>query len=171
MADLINARFVLGMSPENQQISALLGVATAKIDDPLLITADVVVVVASAKSGIDPKVVDFEDMSAIVGKMLEPVVTPYLVLHADNGQPTALINLEDQIITDYSAKTVVDIPSESEHRELILEFKEELDNALQEGGWDQFVAGLIIPAIPLMLGNKLGVSEIKRFLDLIPSRS
>jgi hypothetical protein len=54
---------------------------------------------------------------------------------------------------------------------LILEFKEELDNALQEGGWDQFVAGLIIPAIPLMLGNKLGVSEIKRFLDLIPSRS
>jgi hypothetical protein len=103
--------------------------------------------------------------------MLEPVVTPYLVLHADNGQPTALINLEDQIITDYSAKTVVDIPSESEHRELILEFKEELDNALQEGGWDQFVAGLIIPAIPLMLGNKLGVSEIKRFLDLIPSRS
>ena len=189
MADLINARFVLGMSPENQQISALLGVATAKIDDPLLITADVVVVVASAKTGIDPKVVeqwhtfrelyiptivaivDFEDMSAIVGKMLEPVVTPYLVLHADNGQPTALINLEDQIITDYSAKTVVDIPSESEHRELILEFKEELDNALQEGGWDQFVAGLIIPAIPLMLGNKLGVSEIKRFLDLIPSRS
>ena len=196
MADLINARFVLGISPENQQISALLGVATAKIDDPLLITADVVVVVASAKTGIDPKVVeqwhtfrelyiptivaivdfedgdvDFEDMSAIVGKMLEPVVTPYLVLHADNGQPTALINLEDQIITDYSAKTVVDIPSESEHRELILEFKEELDNALQEGGWDQFVAGLIIPAIPLMLGNKLGVSEIKRFLDLIPSRS
>jgi len=196
MADLINARFVLGMSPENQQISALLGVATAKIDDPLLITADVVIVVASAKSGIDPKVVeqwhtfrelyvptivaivdfedgdvDFEDMSAIVGKMLEPVVTPYLVLHADNGQPTALINLEDQIITDYSAKTVVNISSESEHRELILEFKEELDNSLQEGGWDQFVAGLIIPAIPLMLGIKLGVSEIKRFLDLIPSRS
>jgi len=58
MADLINARFVLGMSPENQQISALLGVATAKIDDPLLITADVVVVVASAKTGIDPKVVE-----------------------------------------------------------------------------------------------------------------
>ena len=196
MADLINARFVLGMSPENQQISALLGVATAKIDDPLLITADVVVVVASAKTGIDPKVVeqwhtfrelyiptivavvdfedgdvDFEDMSAIIGKMLEPVVTPYLVLHADNGQPTALINMEDQIITDYSTKVVVNIPSESEHRELILEFKEELDNALQEGGWDQFVAGLIIPAIPLMLGNKLGVSEINRFLDLIPSRS
>ena len=196
MADLINARFLLGNSAENQQISQLLGVDTAKIDDPLLITADVVVVVASAKSGIDPKVVeqwhtfrelyiptivavidfedgdvDFEDMSAIIGKMLEPVVTPYLVLHADNGEPTALINLEDQMITDYSTKTAVNIASDSEHRELILEFKEELENALLEGGWDQFTSGLIIPAIPLMLKHRLGVSEIKRFLDLIPSRS
>ncbi len=196
MADLINARFVLGISPENEQIASLLGVSTAKIDDPLLITADVVVVVASAKSGIDPKViaqwhtfrelyvptivavidfeegdVDFEDMSAIVGKMLEPVLTPYLVLHADNGQPTALINLEDQMITDYSSKDVANLPSEKEHRELIMEFKEELDNSLQEGGWDQFIAGLIIPAIPLMTSNKLGVAEIIRFLNLIPSRS
>jgi hypothetical protein len=195
MANLINARFLLGISPESEQISKLLGVATAKIDDPLLITADVVIVVASAKTGIDPKVVaqwqtfrelyiptivavvdfeegdvDFEDMSAIVGKMLEPVVTPYLVLHAEDGKPTALINLEDQIITDYSSNQIVKIPSEHEHRELILEFKEELENALQEGGWEQFVAGLIIPAIPLIISNNLGVAEIKQFLNLIPSR-
>ncbi len=49
--------------------------------------------------------------------------------------------------------------------------KEELHNSLIEGGWDQFSAGLIIPAIPLLPKNKLGVAEIKRFLDLIPSRS
>jgi hypothetical protein len=196
MTDLINARFVLGISPENQQIASLLGVANAGIDDPLLITADVVVVVASSKSGIDPKIidqwhtfrelyiptivavidfedgdVDFEDMSAIVGKMLEPVVTPYLLLHSESGEPAALINLEDQMITDYSAKEAVQIPSDQEHRDLILEFKEELHNSLQEGGWDQFTAGLIIPAIPLMISNKLGVSEIKRFLNLIPSSS
>ncbi len=61
--------------------------------------------------------------------------------------------------------------SDAEHRELILEFKDELHNALAEGGWDQFVQGLIIPAIPLMVKNKLGVAEIKRFLDLIPTRS
>ena len=95
-------------------------------------------------------------MSAIVGKMLEPVVTPYLVLHADNGEPTALINLEDQMITDYSTDQVANIPSDSEHKELILEFKEELHNSLIEGGWDQFSAGLIIPAIPLLPKNKLG---------------
>jgi hypothetical protein len=110
-------------------------------------------------------------MSAIAGKMLEPVLTPYLVLHADNGQPTALINLEDQMITDYSTDSVTKIASDAEHRELILEFKDELHNALVEGGWDQFVQGLIIPAIPLIVKNKLGVAEIKRFLDLIPTRS
>ena len=113
MTNLINARFVLGISPENEQISALLGLPSASIDDPTLITADVVVVVASSKSGIDQKIVsqwhtfrelyiptivavidfeegdvDFEDMNAIVGKMLEPVVTPYLVLHADNDSST-----------------------------------------------------------------------------------
>jgi hypothetical protein len=180
MADLINARFVLGISPENQQISALLGLPTANIDDPTLITADVVVVVAFRELYRPPRGavldfedgdVDFEDMSAIVGKMLEPVVTPYLVLHADNGEPTALINLEDQMITDYSNDKAAKIPSDSEHKELILEFKEELHNSLIEGGWDQFSAGLIIPAIPLLPKNKLGVAEIKRFLDLIPSRS
>jgi len=155
----------------------------------------VVVVIASAKTGIDSNIVknwitfrelyiptivvvtdfedgdvDFEDMSAIVGKMLEPVLTPYLVLHADTGEPTALINLEDQMITDYSNAKVSKISSDVEHRELVLEFKEELHNALTEGGWDQFVQGLIIPAIPLILKNKLGIAEIKHFLDLIPTR-
>ncbi|MEY4677493.1 MAG: hypothetical protein RI992_208 [Actinomycetota bacterium] len=195
MSNLINARFILGISPENEQIGAVLGLPVAEIDDPTLITADVVLVVASAKNGIDSKVlsnwptfrelyiptivlvidfedgdVDFEDMSAIVGKMLEPVVTPYLVLHADDGQPTALINLEDQMITDYSSGKITQIPSDSEHRELILEFKEELASALSEGGWEQFVQGLVIPAIPLIIRNKLGVAEVKRFLDLIPTR-
>lgn len=195
MSNLINARFILGISPENEQIGAVLGLPVAEIDDPTLITADVVLVVASAKKGIDSKVlsnwptfrelyiptivlvidfedgdVDFEDMSAIVGKMLEPVLTPYLVLHADDGQPTALINLEDQMITDYSSGKITQIPSDSEHRELILEFKEELASALSEGGWEQFVQGLVIPAIPFIIRNKLGVAEVKRFLDLIPTR-
>lgn len=196
MSSLINARFILGMSPENQKISVALGLPVAEIDNPQLITADVVVIVASAKTGIDPKVVsnwstfrdlyiptivvvidfetgdtDFEDMSAIIGKMLEPVLTPYLVLHADNGEPSALINLEDQMITDYSSDKVANFASDIEHRELISEFKEELSSALIEGGWEQFVHGLVIPAVPLMLKNNLGVNEVKRFLDMIPVSS
>jgi hypothetical protein len=74
------------------------------------------------------------------------------------------------MITDYSNSKVNKITSDAEHRELVLEFKEELNTALNEGGWDQFVQGLIIPAIPLILKNKLGIAEIKHFLDLIPTR-
>jgi len=193
MTSLINARFILGISPESSRVANVLGLPTAEIDDPALITADVVVVVASAKNGIDPKVssswnnfrelyipaivvvidfetgdVDFEDMSAIIGKILEPVLTPYLVLHADNGFPSGVINLEDQIITDYSLGKSSQLPSEPEHRELILEFKQELAASLLEGGWDQFVQGLVIPAIPLVLENNLGIAEVKRFLNMIP---
>jgi hypothetical protein len=193
MSNLINARFILGISPESSRVSNALGLPIAEIDDPALITADVVVVVASAKTGIDPKVssswsnfrdlyiptivvvidfetgdVDFEDMSAIIGKMLEPVLTPYLVLHADDGFPSGVINLEDQIITDYSLGKSSQLPSEPEHRELILEFKQELAASLLEGGWDQFVQGLVIPAIPLVLEINLGIAEVKRFLNMIP---
>ena len=195
MDDLINARFILGISADNESICAALGLPAAQIDDPSLITSDVVVVIASAKTGIDSNIVknwitfrelyiptivvvtdfedgdvDFEDMSAIVGKMLEPVLTPYLVLHAENGNPTALINLENQMITDYSLAPSVIKDSDSEHKELISEFRSELQEALIEGGWEQFAAGLVIPAIPLILSNKLGVNEIQKFLDLIPTR-
>jgi hypothetical protein len=193
MSSLINARFILGISPESSRVANALGLPTAEIDDPALITADVVVVVASVKNGIDPKVsnawgnfrefyipaivvvidfetgdVDFEDMSAVIGKMLEPVLTPYLVLHADNGFPSGVINLEDQIITDYSLGKSSQLPSEPEHRELILEFKQELAASLLEGGWDQFVQGLVIPAIPIVFENNLGIAEVKRFLNMIP---
>jgi hypothetical protein len=95
-------------------------------------------------------------------------LTPYLVLHADDGFPSGVINLEDQIITDYSLGKSSQLPSEPEHRELILEFKQELAASLLEGGWDQFVQGLVIPAIPLVLEINLGIAEVKRFLNMIP---
>jgi hypothetical protein len=103
--------------------------------------------------------------------MLEPVVTPYLVLHADNGDPTALINLEDLKISNYSDNQRVQQDSDPEHQELVADFADELKLSLQEGGWEQFVQGLIVPAIPMIHKNNLGLAELKRFLDLIPSRS
>ena len=110
-------------------------------------------------------------MSAILGRMLEPVVTPYLVLHADDGKAVGLINLENLKVTDYSTENGLERESDPEHKELVKEFTEELKESLVEGGWEQFVQGLIIPAIPLKLENSLGVKEIKRFLNMIPSRS
>ena len=194
MSNLINARYLLGKHPQKMQIAESLSLQA--IDKFPTTDAEVVVLLASTKSGIDPEIisqwqsfresyvpviiaivdlenseVDFEDMSAIVGKMLEPVVTPYLVLHADDGAPTALINLESLQITDYSTGTAVAKESDPEHKELVKEFSEELLEVLVEGGWEQFVQALIIPAIPLVPEKNLGINEIKRFLNLIPSRS
>jgi hypothetical protein len=194
MSNLINARYLLGKHPEEKQIANLLGLA--EIDQLPTSDAEVVIILASTKNGVDQEIisnwqsfregyvpvivvvldfeqgeVDFEDMSAILGKMLEPVVTPYLVLHADDGKAVGLINLESLQVTDYSTEDRLERESDPEHRELVKEFAEELKDALIEGGWEQFVQGLIIPAIPLKLENSLGVNEIKRFLNLIPSRS
>ncbi len=194
MSNLINARYLLGEHPEKMQIANLLGLA--EIDQLPTSDAEVVVILASTKNGVDQEIlsnwqtfregyvpviivvldfdqgeVDFEDMSAILGKMLEPVVTPYLVLHADDGKAVGLINLESLQVTDYSKENGLERESDPEHKELVKEFAEELKDALVEGGWEQFVQALIIPAIPLRLENSLGINEIKRFLDLIPSRS
>ncbi len=194
MSNLINARYLLGKHPEKKQIAKLLGLT--EIDQLPTSDAEVVVILTSTKNGVDQEIlsswqafregyvpvvivvldfdegeVDFEDMSAILGKMLEPVVTPYLVLHADDGKAVGLINLESLQVTDYSKENGLERESDPEHKELVKEFAEELKDALVEGGWEQFVQALIIPAIPLRLENSLGINEIKRFLDLIPSRS
>ena len=194
MSNLINARYLLGKHPEKMQIANLLGLA--EIDQLPTSDAEVVVILTSTKNGVDQEIlsnwqafregyvpviivvldfdqgeVDFEDMSAILGKMLEPVVTPYLVLHADDGKAVGLINLESLQVRDYSTENGLERESDPEHKELVKEFAEELKDALVEGGWEQFVQGLIIPAIPLRLENSLGINEIKRFLNLIPSRS
>jgi hypothetical protein len=194
MPNLINARYLLG----EHSLKAMLADQLALTESDVFpdAAAEVVVIIASAKSGISQYLindwasfreryipvivlildfetgeVDFEDMSAIVGKMLEPVVTPYLVLHADNGDPTALINLEDLKISNYSDNQRVQQDSDPEHQELVAEFADELKLSLQEGGWEQFVQGLIVPAIPMIHKNNLGMAELQRFLDLIPSRS
>jgi hypothetical protein len=194
MSNLINARYLLGKDPEKKQIANLLGLT--EIDQLPTSNAEVVVILTSTKNGVDQEIlsnwqafregyvpviivvldfdqgeVDFEDMSAILGKMLEPVVTPYLVLHADDGKAVGLINLESLQVTDYSKENGLERESDPEHKELVKEFAEELKDALVEGGWEQFVQALIIPAIPLRLENSLGINEIKRFLDLIPRRS
>jgi hypothetical protein len=194
MSNLINARYLVGKHPLKTEIAHSLGLTESDLFPAS--DAEVVVILASAISGIEKNLVDqwqsfregyvpvivaivdfatgdvdFEDMSAIVGKMLEPVVTPYLVLHADDGSAAALINLENFTITDYSTNPTSVRDSDPEHKDLVNDFANELSDALIEGGWEQFVQGLIIPTIPLIHESKLGQSEIQRFLKLIPSRS
>jgi len=114
---------------------------------------------------------DFDDMSAIVGKQLDPVVTPYLVLHSDEGEPAALIDLDTLSISEVSNGEVVIRDSESEHKVLVFEFRKEFFEAIDAGGEGAFEQGLIYPALPYVPESGLGLFEIAKYLNLLPSRS
>jgi hypothetical protein len=111
---------------------------------------------------------DFEDMALIAGKILDPVVTPYLVLHLDDGSPAALIDLATQMIHDHSSGSLQIRESDLEHQEVIAEFREEYLEALEAAGDEAFENALIYPALPWIESNDLGLSEIAQFLDRIP---
>ena len=113
--------------------------------------------------------IDFDDMSAIAGKLLDPVLTPYLVLHDDSGNPTALIDLDSLKISDYSTGLRVERESDSEHKVLVFEFRKEYLEALEEFGQTGFIDALNFPAIPLIESNNLGSFEIATLLNKLPS--
>ena len=113
--------------------------------------------------------IDFEDMTAIASKMLDPVVNPYLVLHSEDGKPAALINLESLKILDYSSSSVLETEAEPEHIELVAEFRMEYLEALEDAGDDSFAAGLLFPALPWIEGTRMGIDQILDFLNLFKS--
>jgi hypothetical protein len=108
-------------------------------------------------------------MSAIAGKLLDPVLTPYLVLHDDSGNPTALIDLDSLKISDYSTGVREERESDSEHKVLVFEFRKEYLEALEEFGPTGFIDALNFPAIPFIEINNLGSFEIATLLNKLPS--
>ena len=113
---------------------------------------------------------DFDDMSAIAGRMLDPVQTPFLVLHDDAGNPTALINLESLKLSDYSSGARIERDSDPEHKVLVFDFRKEYLEAIEEFGPSSFEEGLSFPAIPFISSNGLGSFEIATLLNQLPSR-
>jgi translation elongation factor EF-G len=111
--------------------------------------------------------IDFEDMSAIAGRMLDPVQTPFLVLHDESGNPTALINLDTLRLSNYSGGTRIESESEAEHKVLVFEFREEFLESIEEFGPTGFQDGLSFPAIPFLPANGLGSFEIATLLNSI----
>ena len=112
--------------------------------------------------------IDFEDMTAIAGKMLDPVATPYLVLHSDAGLPAALIKLETLKVYDYSSGVKEEIDADPEHIELVAEFREEYLEDLADSGEDSFAAGLFFPALPWVEGTRIGLDQITEYLNQFP---
>jgi hypothetical protein len=111
---------------------------------------------------------DFEDMAMIAGKILDPVVTPYLVLHLDDGTPIALIDLLTQMILDYSTGQIELRESDPEHQAVISDFRDEYLESVEDAGEDAFENALLFPALPWIPESALGLAEIALYLNQIP---
>jgi len=191
MADLISRAKIAIIGQKSAELASALGIEAVDFEE-----ADGAIFVVSANDGIVsadletwrtardlyiPSIVvisdlssseiDFEDMSAIASKMLDPIVTPYLVLHGDDGAPAALISLESLEVSDYSAPQVTKRAADPEHQELVAEFRSEYSEALEDAGENSFQAGLLFPALPWIEKTKMGINEIKEYLKLVPTIS
>jgi hypothetical protein len=113
---------------------------------------------------LDSGEADFDDAVLLANRLFDQVVTPYLVLHDDLGAPCALISLETQEIIDYSGSLEKRIPSDPEHKTLISEFVEEYSSHLAVMGDGAFAAGLLFPAIPLLIEKRIGIDIVRKYL-------
>jgi len=114
---------------------------------------------------LDGSDADFEDAIMLANRVFDQLVTPYLVLHSETGNPIALISLTDLQIIDYSTTPATTSPSEAEHQELVAEFREEYLEEIAGAGENAFAAGLLFPAIPIVISNGLGIDIVKSFID------
>lgn len=116
-------------------------------------------------TGLELSETDFDDMVLIANRVLEEVVTPYLVLHDDLGEPIGLIGLAESMVHDYSQKERRDYPADDELKNLIAEFRSEYLEQMDAQDPESFRSGLLVPAIPLVQSRSIGVAEIQAFLD------
>ena len=122
-------------------------------------------------NGLDGQELDFEDAVMVANRVFTQLVTPYLVLHDDGGEPTALIRLQDLQIIDYSKSPALTRASDPEHEELVREFREEYFELTSEMDEGAFAAGILFPAIPINLIKGIGVDVVQGYIELLPSSS
>lgn len=108
---------------------------------------------------------DFDDAVLIANRVFDPLVTPYLVLHDDAGNPTALIDLQTLEIIDYSQTPISRRDSDQEHKDLVADFRAEYLEAVEDAGENAFEAGLLFPAIPVVISKGIGVDVVKSFIE------
>ncbi len=122
-------------------------------------------------NGLEGQELDFEDAVMVANRVFDQLVTPYLVLHDDNGEAAALIRLQDLQIIDYTKNPPQLRASDPEHEELVREFREEYFDLTSEMDEGAFAAGILFPAIPINLTKGIGVDVVQSYIDLLPSSS
>jgi len=122
-------------------------------------------------NGLEGQELDFEDAVMVANRVLDTLVTPYLVLHDDEGQPAALISLNDLQISDYSKNPMTLRQCDPEHEELVREFRDEFLEQMTEMEDGAFATGILFPAIPINLSSGLGVDKVESYIAQLPSSS
>lgn len=111
---------------------------------------------------------DFDDAVMVANRVFDPVVTPFLVLHGENGTPIGTISLDNFQTTDYSTEPITISQADAELQELVSEFREEYLEQMVEMGNGAFAAGILFPAIPVNPANGLGLDIVKQYLLELP---
>ena len=177
------------VSAQPQAIANLFG---AEVSDAAVAESDLAIFVINPAAGIDqptidlwqslsdyqlPRLVivnelegsdsDFEDAIMLGNRVFDQLATPFLVLHGDKGEPIALINLENLEIRDYTSSPPSVRASDVEHQELVADFRAEYLAEIENAGEGAFAAGLLFPAIPIVISNGLGMDVVKSYIDLL----
>lgn len=111
---------------------------------------------------------DFDDAVMVANRVFDSVVTPYLVLHGENGTPIGTISLDDFETVDYSTDPKTIARADAELQELVIEFRKEYLEQMIEMEEGAFAAGILFPAIPVNPANGLGVDVVKQYLSELP---
>jgi translation elongation factor EF-G len=114
---------------------------------------------------------DFDDAVLVANRVFDPVVTPYLVLHGESGDPIGTVSLEDLTTMDYSTTPPTVGTCDQELTDLVKGFQEEYRDHIMEMEDGAFAAGILFPALPVNLANGLGLDLVQNYLNQLPSRS
>jgi len=124
------------------------------------------IVVVTVLEGME---MDFDDAVLVANRVFDSLVTPYLVLHGESGNPIGTISLTDLTTMDYSTSPVSHGEADEELVEMVREFQEEYLDQMVEMDDGAFAAGILFPAIPVNTVNGLGIDIVKRYLEELPS--
>ena len=119
-------------------------------------------------SGLSEGEIDFDDIVMIANRILDPVVTPFLVLHDESGQPNGLIDIATSQTYDYSKNPAKIATADEDLVTLVSEFAVEYQELLEEFGDAGFADGLLFPCIAFIPSLGIGITEARRYINLIP---
>lgn len=114
--------------------------------------------------------IDFDDIVLIANRILEEVLTPFLVLHDEDARPIGLIETRTGMVSDYSIEPARRYLADKELAELVSEFRDEAERQISEVGSDAFAQGRIGIALPIVERSRIGLAELNSILATLPTR-